>query len=86
MNTRSRLAVAAFTVGVCSFVQLFGLEKAVIAIVFGSLALREIEERQTGGRNLAYAAIALGSLYIIVLAVIAVIKGPQLFELIKSMR
>ena len=85
MNTSSRLAVAAFMVGVCSFIQLFGIEKAVIAIVFGALALKEIEERQTGGKSYAYAAISLGSLYIVVLAVIAIMKGPQVFELLRKM-
>ena len=80
----SRLAIAAFTVGVCSFIQLLGIEKAVIAIVFGGLALKEIEERQTGGKNFAYAAIILGTLYIITLSVIAVIKGPGLVALIRQ--
>ena len=83
---KSRLAIASFTIAVCSFIHLFGIEKAVIAIVFGALALKEIEERQTGGRNFAYAAIALGTLYILVLAVVAVMKGPQLISLMGSMK
>ena len=86
MNGKSKIAVFSFVAGILCFVQLLGIEKALMAVIFGSLALKDVRDNQTGGKNLAYAAIALGSVYIAVLAVIAVIKGPGIFELIKNMR
>lgn len=38
----NEFAVAAFTLGVMSFIQLAGIEKAVGAIVFGVLALKKL--------------------------------------------
>jgi len=86
MNGKSKIAVLSFVAGILCFVQLLGIEKALMAVIFGAIALKDVRENQTGGKNLAYAAIALGSLYIVVLAVIAIIKGPSIVQLIKNMR
>lgn len=84
---KSKLAIASFVLGLCSFVQLFGLEKAVLAIIFGAISLKEITDgQQLNGKKYAYAAIVLGSLYILVVFVMVVIKGPEMLSLVGKMR
>ena len=74
------LACTSAILGVLSFVHLFGIEKAVIAIILGGLGLREVLPGFEKGKKYAYAGIILGSLYIVVLAVITVHKGPAILK------
>ncbi|OGS20572.1 MAG: hypothetical protein A2252_09950 [Elusimicrobia bacterium RIFOXYA2_FULL_39_19] len=84
---KSKLAIASMVMGLLSFVQLFGIEKAVVSIVFGSIALREIlAGEELRGKNYAYAGIILGSLYILILAGFLIVKGPHIFELINRLK
>ena len=84
---KSKLAVASFVLGLVSFVQLFGLEKAVLAIIFGAISLKEITDgQQLNGKKYAYAAIILGSVYILVLFVTMLVKGPEMVKLLGKMR
>jgi hypothetical protein len=80
------LAVVSCILGVLSFVHLFGLEKAILAVVLGGLALKEILPGFEKGRKYAYAGIVLGSLYIAVLLVVTIVKGPQIIQLIGKLR
>jgi predicted Kef-type K+ transport protein len=60
----NELAIAAITMGIVSFIQLFGLEKSITAIVFGILALKRIRQDETQrGKHLAIWGIVLGALY-----------------------
>ena len=79
------LAVTSVILGLLSFVHLFGIEKAVLAVILGGLALKEIIPGFEKGRKYAYAGIILGSLYIAVLTVITITKAPHLFELISKL-
>ena len=84
---KSKLAVASFVLGLVSFVQLFGLEKAVLAIIFGAISLKEITDgQQLNGKKYAYAAIILGSVYILVLFVTMLVKGQEMVKLLGKMR
>ncbi|MDO8734074.1 MAG: DUF4190 domain-containing protein [Elusimicrobiota bacterium] len=84
---KNKLAVAGFVLGLVSFVQLFGLEKAVLAVIFGAISLKEITSgQQLNGKKYAYAAIILGSVYILIILVLAVVKGPEIFKLLGKMR
>jgi len=80
------LAFTSFVLGLLSFVQLFGLEKSIFAVLLGGLALKEIIPGFEKGRKYAYAGIILGSVYIIILIVITIIKGPKIVELIGKLR
>jgi hypothetical protein len=83
---KSKLAIASFVLGLVSFVHLFGLEKAVLAVVFGAISLKEITDgQQLNGKKYAYAAIILGSLYILIILILAVVKGPEMFKLLGKM-
>ncbi|MHB9154434.1 MAG: DUF4190 domain-containing protein [Endomicrobiales bacterium] len=86
MFKRFPLAITSLLLGVLSFIHLFGLEKAVFAVILGGLALREVVPGQEKGKKYAYAGIILGSLYVVILLVIMVIKGPGIVELIGKLR
>ncbi|HPU37237.1 DUF4190 domain-containing protein [Methanothermobacter tenebrarum] len=64
---RSSFAIASIIIGICAFIQLFGAEKAILAIIFGILALKEVREKELNGKYLAIAGIILGIIYIILL-------------------
>ncbi|MDI9623419.1 MAG: DUF4190 domain-containing protein [Methanothermobacter sp.] len=67
---RSNFAIASIAIGICAFIQLLGAEKAILAIIFGILALREIKEKELNGKYLAIAGIIIGIIYMILLIVI----------------
>ena len=77
----SELAIASLTIGVLCFIQLFGLERSIAAIVFGILALRRIKQDETlKGKGLAIAGIAMGAIY----SLIAIAVMPQAIEVAKN--
>ena len=80
------LAFISFLVGILSFFHLFGLEKAVLAIILGALALGDFTSEQQGGKKYAYTGIILGSLYVFVLLVIMFARGPEILKLIGKLR
>lgn len=85
----SEFAIAGLTLGILSFIQLAGIEKAIAAIVFGILSLKRIAAPQSEarGEGLAAAGIVLGIVYFIiaVIALFALIKNPALLEQILKM-
>jgi len=85
MGTKSKVAVAGLVMGIASFVNLLGIEKAAAAIVFGWLGLQEAEAEQKAGKRLAYAGIILGSAYIVTVTVLLILYGPQFIEHVKMM-
>ncbi len=66
---RSSFAIASLLVGIFSFLQFLGGEKAILAILFGILALREIKEKGFTGKYLAIGGIVLGIIYIAILVI-----------------
>jgi hypothetical protein len=77
------LAMASLIAGLLSFLQLFGLEKAVFAVVLGALALGQVVPGAEQGKRYAYIGIALGTLYIITLLLILAMKGPGIVSMLK---
>jgi len=70
-------AAASLVVGLSAFVSLLGMEKAILAIVFGALALRNGTARSMGRLRLARLGIALGVLQIVLVAVLFVVFHDQ---------
>ncbi len=66
-------AAASLTLGVCSFISALGVEKAVLAIVFGVLALRNTTARPQTRLGLARFGILLGILHVTLLVVLLII-------------
>lgn len=78
----NELAIASLTIGVSSFMPfLFGLERGIIAIVFGILALRRIKQDQMQrGKVLAIVGVVLGVIY----TLLVLIMLPHAIELSKN--
>jgi hypothetical protein len=77
--------IAALTLGCVSFLSLLGLEKAVLAMVLGSLAMRGAREGSLA-RRLGFAGIALGILFIIMFIVIVTLFHEKLMTLIQLLK
>lgn len=78
---REGLATAALALGVLSFIQLLGTEKALLAIGLAVLALRGATLRRA--RGLAFAGLALGCLYLALAVVTLVLYRDKFAELIR---
>lgn len=76
----TKLAAAALAMGLLSFVHLFGVEKAALAVIFGAAALKA-PDLSPRGRRLALGAIAAGIIYLVVLAGVFVFHMPALNDL-----
>ena len=78
----NELAIASLTIGVLSFIQLFGLERSITAIVFGILALRRIKQDEAQrGKRMAIVGIILGIIY----TAIAIVMILHALELAKNL-
>ena len=87
LGQRYQLATLALIVGLLSFVNLAGIEKAVLAAVLGLKALAAeplpaLERR----RGWAKTAIALGAVHIVLLTTIVLLNLDRLGQLIETLR
>ncbi len=86
-SKKSKLAIFGLVLGIISFLQLLGLEKAVLAIIVSSIALKEMSaDNELSGKTFAYTGVILGTVYILVLAILTVVKGPDLLYLISNIK
>lgn len=78
-------AVISFVLGIISFFQILGLERALLAVVFGVIALKKMnEDEKLKGRKFAYSGIILGIVYLIILCVIIIFKGSDILNILGS--
>ncbi|OGF49191.1 MAG: hypothetical protein A2044_07505 [Candidatus Firestonebacteria bacterium GWA2_43_8] len=77
MNLKNSTALAVLLLGVLSFFDLFGLEKAVIAILLGSAYLSESKGFGDKYKYLVYTGVGLGIISILILTVIMLSKSPK---------
>jgi hypothetical protein len=76
-------ATASLVLGICCFFSLLGLEKAILAIVFGWLALRAAPEPKLNRHRLwAKFGIGFGVLMLVALPVIIALNYQRLLEII----
>lgn len=80
----NEFAIAGLTMGVLSFVNLIGFEKAIIAIVFSLLGWRAIKKSNERGTWLAIAGMILGSLAIALTAYMAASYWPEIMQMIRQ--
>lgn len=66
---KSKFAIVSLILGILSFIQLFGAEKACLAVLFGILALMEIKKEGLTGKSLAIIGIILGVAYIVIVII-----------------
>ncbi|MCB4756673.1 MAG: DUF4190 domain-containing protein [Elusimicrobia bacterium] len=81
-GNKSEFAIASLIMGVLSFVHLMNLEKAIVAVLFGILAMRSIK-RQPGlqGKGLAIAGVILGIIGITLTTVMTIKFWPQMMQM-----
>lgn len=79
-------ATAALLVGVASYIQLLGVERAVLAIVFAWLALRASPEpRLQDRRRWAKAGLVLGLVMLVIVPTVLIYKFEAFRELIAAL-
>ncbi len=84
LGQKYAFATASLVLGICSFVNLLGLEKPILALVFGWLALRAKPAPQlTKHRVWAKTGVTLGTIVLIIVPVLIIINFHQLRELIE---
>lgn len=76
----TKLAIAALTMAALSFVHLFGVEKAGMAVAFGTMALKD-PALTARGQKLAKTAIVTGIAYLALVAGVFLYHMPMLNDL-----
>lgn len=78
----SEFAVASLVMGIFSFIHIFNIEKPIIAIVFGIMALQRIGPgAQARGKKFAIAGIVLGLAAFVVITMLTVKFLPVLLKI-----
>ena len=84
LGQKYAFATAALILGIFSFVNLLGLEKPILAIIFGWLALRTKPAPQLKEHRVwAKAGVVLGSIVLIVVPTLIILNLDRLREFIE---
>ena len=84
LGQKYAFATASLVLGIFSFVNLLGLEKPILAIIFGWLALRAKPEPQlTQHRVWAKTGVVLGTIVLIVVPTLIILNFHRLQEFIQ---
>ena len=84
LGQKYAFATASLILGIFSFINLLGLEKPILAIIFGWLALRAAPEpRLTEHRVWAKTGVVLGSIVLVVLPTLIVLNFDRLREFVE---
>ena len=79
-------ATAALLVGIISYIQLLGIERAILAIIFAWLALKSEPEPRLDNRRLwAKAGLVFGIIMLLIVPTIVIVKFDALKELIYAL-
>lgn len=78
-------ALISLILGIVSYVQLLGIERALLAVIFGVVALKSIKNNvELKGTKYAYWGIGLGLLYMAVILFVIVFKGNDIIMMLKT--
>ena len=84
LGQKYAFATASLILGIFSFINLLGLEKPILAIIFGWLALRAAPEpRLTEHRVWAKTGVVLGSIVLVVVPTLIVLNFDRLREFVE---
>ena len=84
LGQKYAFATASLILGIVSFVNLLGLEKPILAIIFGWLALRTKPEPQlTQHRVWAKTGVVLGTIILIVVPTLIILNIHRLWEIVE---
>lgn len=82
---KSKLALISLILGVSSFVNLLGIEKAVLAVIIGTWALKE-SDRTAGSKRLSRIGIVFGILYLVVITTAVIVFFPKMTHLLERLK
>ena len=85
-NIMSEFAIASLAIAVISFINLAGMEKAILAIIFGTLALKRMEKDELLSVKLARAGIILAFLSLIISIHLMIKFYPKVKQIINQMQ
>ena len=84
LGQKYAFATASLILGICSFINLLGLEKPILAIIFGWLALRaKPEPKLTQHRVWAKTGVTLGAIMLIIVPTIIILNFDRLREFVE---
>ena len=84
LGQKYAFATASLIVGICSFVNLLGLEKPILAIVFGWLALRTTPAPPLKEHRIwAKTGVALGTIVLIVVPTLIILNFDLVWEFVE---
>jgi hypothetical protein len=84
LGQKYAFATVSLVLGIFCFVNLLGLEKPILAIIFGWLALRSVPEpKLTQHRIWAKVGVVLGAIVLILLPVLIIINFDRLREFVE---
>lgn len=84
LGQKYAFATVSLVLGIFCFVNLLGLEKPILAIIFGWLALRSVPEpKLTQHRIWAKVGVVLGSIVLILIPVLIIINFDRLREFVE---
>jgi len=84
LGQKYAFATVSLVLGIFCFVNLLGLEKPILAIIFGWLALRNVPEpKLTQHRIWAKVGVVLGSIVLILIPVLIIINFDRLREFVQ---
>jgi hypothetical protein len=86
LGQKYAFATAALLAGIAGYIQILGIEKAILAIVFAWLALRSQPMPRLEDRRLwAKIALVLGIIYLVLLPTIVILKFEYFKQLIAAL-
>jgi hypothetical protein len=86
LGQKYAFATASLMLGIASFINLLGFEKAVLAVAFGWLALKSLPgPALTLKRRWAKAGVILGLLHVLVLSVILLVARDRIGRLLEHL-
>ena len=84
LGQKYAFATVSLVLGIFCFVNLLGLEKPILAIIFGWLALRSVPEpKLTQHRIWAKVGVVLGTIVLILLPVLIIVNFDRLREFVE---
>ena len=86
-NIMSEFAIASLAIAAISFINFAGMEKAILAIVFGTLALKRMKKDDNlSGVKFARAGIILGVLSILITINLIIKYYPKIKQMVDQMQ
>lgn len=82
---KSKLALASLLLGVFSFIHFLGVEKAALAIIFGTWALKE-SVGVPKDTKIAWTGVILGLIYLVFITVVTTHYFPQLNSILAKLK